>query len=105
MSAYLTLRQRAMTRRFWAYALPSILAMLVSGAYYLIDGIFVGHYVGAAGLAGINLVYPVIMVLIGLAAMISMGRPPPSPSSKGRKTTSWPVRRWSTPSGCWPVSG
>ncbi|MGL4776907.1 MAG: MATE family efflux transporter, partial [Aeromonas veronii] len=46
MSAYLTLRQRAMTRRFWAYALPSILAMLVSGAYYLIDGIFVGHYVG-----------------------------------------------------------
>ncbi|MGL4249075.1 MAG: MATE family efflux transporter [Aeromonas sp.] len=73
MSAYFTLRQRAMTRRFWAYALPSILAMLVSGAYYLIDGIFVGHYVGAAGLAGINLVYPVIMVLIGLAAMISMG--------------------------------
>ncbi|WP_323965246.1 MATE family efflux transporter [Aeromonas hydrophila] len=73
MSAYFTLRQRAMTRRFWGYALPSIMAMLVSGAYYLVDGIFVGHYVGAAGLAGINLVYPVIMVLIGLAAMISMG--------------------------------
>ncbi|MGL5598224.1 MAG: MATE family efflux transporter [Aeromonas sp.] len=73
MSANLRLRQQAMTRRFWAYALPSILAMLVSGAYYLIDGIFVGQYVGAAGLAGINLVYPVIMVLIGLAAMISMG--------------------------------
>ena len=62
-----------MTRRFWGYALPSIMAMLVSGAYYLVDGIFVGHYVGAAGLAGINLVYPVIMVLIGLAAMIAMG--------------------------------
>ncbi|WP_339014050.1 MATE family efflux transporter [Aeromonas popoffii] len=73
MSAYLLLRQRAMTRRFWGYALPSVMAMLVSGAYYLVDGIFVGHYVGAAGLAGINLVYPVIMVLIGLAAMISMG--------------------------------
>ncbi|MGL4932300.1 MAG: MATE family efflux transporter [Aeromonas sp.] len=73
MLGYVTLRQRAMTRRFWAYALPSILAMLVSGAYYLIDGIFVGHFVGAAGLAGINLVYPIIMVLIGLAAMISMG--------------------------------
>ncbi|MGY4000707.1 MATE family efflux transporter [Aeromonas sanarellii] len=73
MSAYFHLRQRAMTRRFWGYALPSVLAMLVSGAYYLVDGIFVGHYVGAAGLAGINLVYPVIMVLIGLAAMIAMG--------------------------------
>ncbi|MCO4203432.1 MATE family efflux transporter [Aeromonas taiwanensis] len=73
MSAYFIRRQRAMTRRFWGYALPSIMAMLVSGAYYLVDGIFVGHYVGAAGLAGINLVYPVIMVLIGLAAMIAMG--------------------------------
>ncbi|MGY3885339.1 MATE family efflux transporter [Aeromonas aquatica] len=73
MSAYFIRRQRAMTRRFWGYALPSILAMLVSGAYYLVDGIFVGHYVGAAGLAGINLVYPVIMVLIGLAAMLAMG--------------------------------
>ncbi|MGB6189138.1 MAG: MATE family efflux transporter [Aeromonas molluscorum] len=73
MSTYFILRQRAMTRRFWGYALPSIMAMLVSGAYYLVDGIFVGHYVGAAGLAGINLAYPVIMVLIGLAAMIAMG--------------------------------
>ncbi len=73
MSAYFRLRQRAMARRFWGYALPSVMAMLVSGAYYLVDGIFVGHYVGAAGLAGINLVYPVIMVLIGLAAMIAMG--------------------------------
>ncbi|WP_429170876.1 MATE family efflux transporter [Aeromonas rivipollensis] len=73
MSAYFIRRQRAMTRRFWGYALPSIMAMLVSGAYYLVDGIFVGHYVGAAGLAGINLVYPVIMVLIGLAAMVAMG--------------------------------
>ncbi|PJG60601.1 MATE family efflux transporter [Aeromonas cavernicola] len=73
MSDYFQRRKRVMTRRFWAYALPSVLAMLVSGAYYLVDGIFVGHYVGAAGLAGINLVYPVIMILIGLAAMISMG--------------------------------
>ena len=50
MSAYFRLRQRAMARRFWGYALPSVMAMLVSGAYYLVDGIFVGHYVGAAGL-------------------------------------------------------
>ena len=43
MSAYFIRRQRAMTRRFRGYALPSIMAMLVSGAYYLVDGIFVGH--------------------------------------------------------------
>ncbi|MEG0008251.1 MAG: MATE family efflux transporter [Aeromonas sp.] len=87
MSAYFTLRQRAMTRRFWGYAFPSILAMLVSGAYYLVDGIFVGHYVGAAGLAGINLVYPVIMVLIGLAAMIAMGAATAISFQQGAKNT------------------
>jgi len=73
MSAYFTLRQRAITRRFWAYALPSILAMIVPASYYLVDGMFVGHFVGAEGLAAINLVYPLIMVLIGLAAMVAMG--------------------------------
>lgn len=73
MSTYFFARKRVMTRRFLGCAIPSILAMLVAGAYYLVDGMFVGHYVGAPGLAGINLVYPVIMVLIGLAAMISMG--------------------------------
>ncbi|HEH9404382.1 TPA: MATE family efflux transporter [Aeromonas bestiarum] len=73
MSNNVLASKRALMRRFWGYAVPSILAMLVAGAYYLIDGIFVGHFVGAPGLAGINLVYPVIMILIGLAAMISMG--------------------------------
>ncbi|ALP43530.1 MATE family efflux transporter [Aeromonas schubertii] len=68
-----TLRHRALSRRFWHYALPSILAMIVPASYYLVDGIFVGHFVGAEGLAAINLVYPVIMALIGLAAMVAMG--------------------------------
>lgn len=73
MSYYFFAPKRVMMRRFWSYAIPSIMAMLVAGAYYLIDGIFVGHYIGAPGLAGINLVYPAIMILVGLAAMISMG--------------------------------
>ena len=73
MSTYFTLRHRAITRRFWAYALPSILAMIVPASYYLVDGVFVGHFVGAEGLAAINLVYPLIMILIGLAAMVAMG--------------------------------
>ncbi|ENY72532.1 cation (Na+-coupled) multidrug resistance efflux pump [Aeromonas diversa CDC 2478-85] len=68
-----TLNPSALRRRFWHYALPSVLAMIVPASYYLVDGIFVGHFVGAAGLAAVNLVYPIIMVLIGLAAMIAMG--------------------------------
>ena len=59
--------------RFWRYALPSILAMLVTGCYVVVDGVFVGHYVGPVGLAAINLAYPLVMVQVGVAAMLSMG--------------------------------
>lgn len=32
---------------FWRYAIPSIAGMLVTGLYAVIDGVFVGHYVGS----------------------------------------------------------
>ncbi|PKH08099.1 MATE family efflux transporter [Moritella sp. Urea-trap-13] len=58
---------------FWRYAIPSIAAMLVSGLYQIIDGIFVGHYVGVEGLAGINMAWPITFVVSGLGIMIGMG--------------------------------
>jgi putative MATE family efflux protein len=58
---------------FWRYVIPSIAGMLVIGLYTVVDGIFVGRYVGAHALAAINLVYPIILLQIGLGAMISMG--------------------------------
>ena len=73
MLSITAMRQRVLVRRFWRYVLPSILAMVIPASYYLVDGVFIGHFVGAEGLAAINLVYPVIMVLIGISAMISMG--------------------------------
>lgn len=60
-------------RLFWRYAIPSIAGMLVTSVYYLVDGIFVGRYVGAVGLAAINLAYPLVMVCLGFGALISMG--------------------------------
>ncbi|MGC0155124.1 MATE family efflux transporter [Chromobacterium vaccinii] len=58
---------------FWRYAIPSVAGMLVTGLYAVVDGIFVGHYVGSHGLAAINLAYPLVMLQVGLGAMISMG--------------------------------
>lgn len=60
-------------RSFWRYAIPSIAAMLVSGLYQIIDGIFVGHYVGVEGLAAINMAWPITFVVSGLGIMIGMG--------------------------------
>lgn len=47
--------------------------MLVTGVYVTIDGIFVGHYLGEAGLAGMMLAYPVRAILYAIGAMIGMG--------------------------------
>ncbi|MBR9727216.1 MATE family efflux transporter [Shewanella intestini] len=61
------------SKHFWKYAIPSITAMLVSGLYQIIDGIFVGHYIGYEGLAGINMAWPIICCIVGVGMMIGMG--------------------------------
>lgn len=63
----------SIARTFWRYAIPSIAAMVVNGLYQVIDGIFVGHYVGYEGLAGINTAWPIIGVIAGFGIMIGMG--------------------------------
>ncbi|CCN80590.1 putative Multi antimicrobial extrusion protein MatE [Vibrio nigripulchritudo SFn27] len=64
---------QSVSRTFWRYAIPSILAMVVNGLYLVIDGIFVGHYVGSDGLAGINMVIPVVAIITGIGVLIGMG--------------------------------
>ncbi|MCD9536262.1 MATE family efflux transporter [Photobacterium carnosum] len=60
-------------QNFWRYAIPSIAAMLVTGLYQIVDGIFVGHYVGYQGLAAINMAWPITYLLSGLGLMIGIG--------------------------------
>ncbi|BEU86764.1 MATE family efflux transporter [Selenomonas sp. TAMA-11512] len=62
--------------RLWSlfrYTLPPIGMMIVVSLYTVIDGIFVGHYVGSNGLAAINIVFPTLNVMYGLAIMLSSG--------------------------------
>lgn len=63
----------SISRTFWRYAVPSIAAMVVNGLYQVVDGMFVGHYVGFEGLAGINVAWPLIGMVSGLGIMIGMG--------------------------------
>ena len=58
---------------FWRFAIPSIVAMLVSGLYQIIDGFFVGHYVGVDGLASINMAIPILGLIMGFGLLVGMG--------------------------------
>ena len=75
----------SVNRQFWNYVLPTVGAMLVSGLYQVIDGIFIGRYIGAAGLAGINLSWPIIGTLYGLGMMVGVGAGAISSMAKGEK--------------------
>ena len=41
--------------------------------YQVVDGIFIGRFVGADGLAGINVAWPVIGSILGLGMLVGVG--------------------------------
>jgi Na+-driven multidrug efflux pump len=58
---------------FFHYAVPSVLGMLALTSAGIIDGIFVGNFVGSAGLAAINLTLPVFAFLVAVVIMVAVG--------------------------------
>lgn len=60
-------------RLFGRYFLPTLLGMLSISAMTAIDGIFVGHAVGADGIAAINICVPIFMLATGLGLMMGAG--------------------------------
>lgn len=58
---------------FVAYVLPTIIGMLALSSSGVIDGIFVGNYVGSDALAAVNISIPLITIVIGLALMFGIG--------------------------------
>lgn len=58
---------------FFKYAIPSILGLLAISSASIVDGYFIGNYVGAIGLASINFSYPITTILLGLVLMFAVG--------------------------------
>ena len=61
------------SKLLWRYALPTVMSMLVTGIYVIVDGMFIGRYLGEQGLAGIMLAYPVGAMLYAMGSLIGMG--------------------------------
>ena len=61
------------TRLFFHCALPAMATSLAGGLYAIVDGIFVGRYLGADALAAVNIVMPLIMIVESLANMVAVG--------------------------------
>ena len=55
------------------YAVPSIIAMLVSSLYNIVDQIFIGQGVGYLGNAATNVAYPLTTICLAIALLIGVG--------------------------------
>lgn len=67
------MKQRTLRLLFISYVIPTLGAMLISGAYQLIDGFFIGHFIGAEGLAAVNIGWSYITVLLGFGLLVGVG--------------------------------
>ena len=65
--------KKKLQKKFINYLIPSLSAMWVFSLYTIVDGIFVGKYVGANSLAAINISMPFINSIFALSILLSIG--------------------------------
>ena len=92
---------KVVRREFWKNVLPSMIAFAFTGIYAIVDGFFVGRNVGDAGLAAINMAYPLVALIQAAGSGLGMAGRFRSPSTKERKMSKKSVDTWGTLSYCW----
>lgn len=60
-------------KKVLAFIIPTYLTSLFNTVYTIVDGIFVSSYVGTNALASINIAYPIVNVLTGIALAFATG--------------------------------
>ena len=59
--------------KFWQYALPSMLSQLLNSLFIIVDGFYVGQNMGDAGLAAINVAWPMVALIQAVSMAIGTG--------------------------------
>ena len=60
-------------KKIFRFALPSIVMMVFTSIYGVVDGTFVSNFVGKTPFAAVNLVWPFLMILVAFGFMIGTG--------------------------------
>lgn len=72
-------------RLFFIVALPGLISMLAASVYSIIEGIFVGHLLGEAAFAAMNIAMPFVFINFSLADLVGVGSSVPISIALGRK--------------------
>ena len=60
-------------KRLLRFVLPSVIMMVFTSVYGIVDGMFVSNFVGKTSFAAVNLIMPVLMILGAVGFMIGTG--------------------------------
>ena len=70
--AKLDLGKDSLTKIILKYGIPSICTMWIYSLYTIVDGIFIGKYLGAKEIAAVNIVMPYVNISFALGIMIAV---------------------------------
>ena len=81
---------------FLKCTVPNMLSMIFSSLYFIVDGIFIGRYVGEVGLAAVNISWPFLMITFAMADMIAVGSSVKISLTLGRNDKDYSCKIFST---------
>lgn len=84
------------------FVAPSILMMIITSIYSIVDGFFVSNFVGKNSFAALNLIFPVIMALAAVGFMIGTAAARSSPKRSARASPGKRTRSSPCSSSCLP---
>ena len=73
MSKTLSLSDHFTTSRLLHYTLPTVVMMIATSIYSVVDGIFVSNFVGKTPFAAVNIIWPIFMVIGSVGFMMGAG--------------------------------
>lgn len=55
------------------FTLPTIIMMIFSSIYGVIDGLFISNFIGSDSFAGMNLIMPILIIIASVGFMLGTG--------------------------------
>ncbi|NUF49787.1 MATE family efflux transporter [Gilliamella sp. ESL0250] len=73
LDVYNDFKNKKISSLFWQYALPAVIGTIVNTLYNIIDGIFIGHWIGREALSGAGIILPVMNLTAGIGMLVGIG--------------------------------
>ncbi|MCX8726914.1 MATE family efflux transporter [Gilliamella sp. B2969] len=70
---YNNFKNKKISWLFWQYALPAVIGTIVNTLYNIIDGVFIGHWIGREALSGAGIILPVMNLTAGIGMLVGIG--------------------------------